>query len=44
MPKFVSPTTIVGARSGSSGNASTRYCLSQDEVRRYNVMPKETPL
>jgi len=28
----------------SSGNASTRYCLSQDEVRRYNVMPKETPL
>ncbi|WP_249703810.1 hypothetical protein [Altererythrobacter sp. KTW20L] len=25
----------------TEGNASTRYCLSQDEVRRYNVMPDE---
>jgi hypothetical protein len=22
-------------------NPSTRYCLSQEEVRRYNVMPEE---
>jgi len=23
----------------SKENHSTRYCLSQDEVRKYNVMP-----
>ena len=27
----------------SEENPSTRYCLSQDEVRRYNVMPEERP-
>ena len=27
----------------TEGNPSTRYCLSQDEVRRYNVMPEERP-
>lgn len=27
----------------SAGNRSTRYCLSQEEVRRYNVMPIERP-
>ncbi len=26
----------------SPANAATRYCLTQDEVRRYNVMPRET--
>jgi hypothetical protein len=26
----------------SATNKTTRYCLSQDEVRQYNVMPKET--
>ena len=26
----------------SATNKTTRYCLSQDEVRKYNVMPKET--
>lgn len=26
----------------TAGNASTRYCLSQQEVRRYNVMPEES--
>lgn len=25
----------------TEGNRSTRYCLSQEEVRRYNVMPEE---
>lgn len=25
----------------SEGNPSTRYCLTQEEVRRYNVMPEE---
>lgn len=25
----------------TAGNPSTRYCLNQDEVRRYNVMPEE---
>lgn len=25
----------------SLANKSTRYCLSQDEVRKYNVMPVE---
>ena len=25
----------------SASNRSTRYCLSQEEVRRYNVMPEE---
>lgn len=28
----------------SAENPSTRYCLSQEEVRRYNVMPDENPL
>ena len=28
----------------SAENPSTRYCLSQEEVRRYNVMPDESPL
>jgi hypothetical protein len=28
----------------SQENPSTRYCLSQDEVRRYNVMPDERSL
>lgn len=27
----------------SKENPSTRYCLSQEEVRRYNVMPVERP-
>jgi hypothetical protein len=27
----------------SAANRSTRYCLSQDEVRKYNVMPLERP-
>jgi hypothetical protein len=27
----------------SDENPSTRYCLSQEEVRRYNVMPEERP-
>ena len=27
----------------SAGNRSTRYCLNQEEVRRYNVMPIERP-
>ena len=27
----------------SKENPSTRYCLSQDEVRRYNVVPVERP-
>jgi len=27
----------------SEGNPSTRYCLSQEEVRKYNVMPIEKP-
>jgi hypothetical protein len=27
----------------SAANKSTRYCLSQDEVRKYNVMPVEKP-
>ncbi len=27
----------------SAENPSTRYCLSQDEVRRYNVMTEEKP-
>ena len=26
---------------GTDENPSTRYCLSQDEVRKYNVMPEE---
>ena len=26
----------------TAANKTTRYCLSQDEVRKYNVMPKET--
>ncbi|MFC4295635.1 hypothetical protein ACFO0A_11275 [Novosphingobium tardum] len=26
----------------STANHSTRYCLSQDEVRKYNVVPQET--
>lgn len=26
---------------GSQANPTTRYCLTQDEVRRYNVMPDE---
>jgi hypothetical protein len=26
----------------SAANKTTRYCLSQDEVLKYNVMPKET--
>lgn len=26
----------------TADNKTTRYCLSQDEVRKYNVMPKET--
>ena len=26
---------------GTDENPSTRYCLSQDEVREYNVMPVE---
>lgn len=26
----------------TAANRTTRYCLSQDEVRKYNVMPKET--
>ena len=25
----------------TAGNPSTRYCLNQEEVRRYNVMPEE---
>jgi hypothetical protein len=25
----------------TAGNPSTRYCLTQDEVRKYNVMPSE---
>ncbi|GAB4479205.1 hypothetical protein [Erythrobacter tepidarius] len=28
----------------SEGNPSTRYCLSQAEVREYNVMPVEKPV
>jgi len=27
----------------TAGNRSTRYCLNQDEVRKYNVMPLEKP-
>lgn len=27
----------------SDANPATRYCLSQEEVRRYNVMPEEHP-
>lgn len=27
----------------SDANPSTRYCLTQEEVRRYNVMPEERP-
>jgi hypothetical protein len=27
----------------SDENPTTRYCLSQEEVRRYNVMPEEKP-
>ena len=26
----------------TAANKTTRYCLSQDEVRKYNVVPKET--
>lgn len=26
----------------TAANKTTRYCLSQDEVRKFNVMPKET--
>ena len=26
----------------TAANRTTRYCLSQDEVRKYNVMPRET--
>ncbi len=29
---------------GTDANPSTRYCLSQEEVRKYNVMPEERKL
>jgi hypothetical protein len=27
----------------TEGNPSTRYCLSPEEVRKYNVVPEERP-